>query len=126
MEHIVKSTFIDKETGKGYTKGSTFVSDDAERIATLVGGGFLVGIVEKDSSEGGENISPDGVDSEELPPDGEEQPDEKEVVEEPAIEDESIGEDSSETPSTEEKELSSENVEEKPKSRKRKKSEPDA
>lgn len=140
MRHVVKITFIDKETGKGYTKGGMFESDDSERIATLVGGGFLVGVVEEDASEGGENIPTTGVDNGEIPPDGEEPPGEKEIVEEPATEDESIGEDSSETPSTEEespqekvsetsteeKILQSEEVEEKPKSRKRKKTEPDA
>jgi len=43
MKHLVIKSFIDKETGKGYNAGSTYESDDSERVAFLIDAGFLKG-----------------------------------------------------------------------------------
>lgn len=101
MRHVVKSTFIDKETGKGYTKGGMFESDDSERIAFLVKGGFLVGVVEESDSTVGGVMEPVDGQTGEILPDGGEQP-EEDTMEVPPTEDEQSGEDDSETPPTDE------------------------
>ena len=41
--HRVIKAFIDKETGKGYNEGSTFTSDDVERVTFLINKGYLLG-----------------------------------------------------------------------------------
>lgn len=41
MKHQVIKTFIDAETMVGYNEGSTYTSEDVERVAFLHGQGFI-------------------------------------------------------------------------------------
>lgn len=41
MRHQVIRSFIDDHTAVGYNKGSTYTSDDVERVAFLYGQGFI-------------------------------------------------------------------------------------
>ncbi|MFJ8268527.1 hypothetical protein [Peribacillus asahii] len=41
MKNLVLKRFIDKETQVGYSEGDTYESNDSERVAFLVGEGFL-------------------------------------------------------------------------------------
>lgn len=41
MKHQVIKTFIDAETMVGYNKGSTYTSEDVERVTFLHGQGFI-------------------------------------------------------------------------------------
>lgn len=47
MEYKVIESFIDSQTGKGYNEGSTFTSDDVERVTFLINKGYLEGEIPK-------------------------------------------------------------------------------
>lgn len=40
--HRVIKAFTDNETGRGYNEGSTFTSDDVERVSFLADKGYIV------------------------------------------------------------------------------------
>ena len=47
MKYQVLKSFIDKNTNKGYNEGSTFESDDLERVSFLSEKGYINGEVKK-------------------------------------------------------------------------------